>query len=50
MFYQVTYSGENDTLQIVNSLIKSAVFMYVLYKVSPILFSPPLRPYEEPIA
>ena len=50
MFYQVTYSGENDTLQIVNSLIKAVVFMYILYKASPMLFTPKLRPYEEPIA
>ena len=38
MFYQVTYSAENDSLQILNSLIKSAVLVYVLYKALPTLF------------
>lgn len=40
MFYQVTYSSENDTLQILNSLIKSAFFIFILYKIYPLLFKP----------
>ncbi|WP_332732979.1 glycosyl hydrolase family 28-related protein [Flavihumibacter sp.] len=38
IFYQVTYSAETDTLQIMNSLIKSSVFVFALYKVYPKLF------------
>lgn len=38
LFYQVTYSAETDTLQILNSLVKSALFMWVLYKFMPGLF------------
>lgn len=37
-FYQVTYSAETDTLQIMNSLVKSAFFVYLLYKIKPSLF------------
>jgi uncharacterized membrane protein YuzA (DUF378 family) len=40
MFYQVTYSSENDTLQILNSLIKSSFFILILYKCIPTLFKP----------
>ncbi|WP_205508578.1 hypothetical protein [Longitalea arenae] len=40
MFYQVTYSSENDTLQILNSLIKSAFFIFLLYRFLPKLFRP----------
>ena len=35
LFYQVTYSAETDTLQIMNFLIKSGVFVYMLYKFLP---------------
>ena len=35
LFYQVTYSAETDTLQIMNSLIKSAFFIWLLYKFMP---------------
>lgn len=35
LFYQVTYSAETDTLQIVNSLLKSGLFIFVLYKFFP---------------
>ena len=35
LFYQVTYSGETDTLQILNSLFKSAVFIWIIYKLIP---------------
>lgn len=38
MFYEVSYSGENDTLQIVNSLVKSALFVFILYRAYPGLF------------
>jgi hypothetical protein len=40
MFYQVTYSAENDTLQILNSLVKSSFFIFILYKLIPKLFKP----------
>ncbi len=35
MFYQITYSAESDTLQILNSLLKSAFFIFLLYKFLP---------------
>ena len=35
LFYQVTYSMESDTLQILNSLTKSAFFIWVLTKFVP---------------
>lgn len=38
LFYQVTYSAENDTLQILNSIIKTAIFIVILYKLFPALF------------
>lgn len=38
IFYQVTYSAESDTLQIVNSLTKSAFFVWLLYRIQPKLF------------
>jgi len=38
LFYQITYSFETDTLQITNSLIKSAFFIYILYKFMPYWF------------
>jgi hypothetical protein len=40
MFFQVAYSAENDTLQILNSLLKSAFFIFVLYKIIPKLLKP----------
>jgi hypothetical protein len=43
LFYQVTYSGENDTLQILNSLMKSAFFICILYKSFPKLLMPPKK-------
>jgi hypothetical protein len=39
LFYQVTYSAETDTLQILNSLVKSAFFIWLLYKIVPGLFN-----------
>jgi hypothetical protein len=38
MFYQVTYAAETDCLQIFNSVIKSAFFVFLLYKYAPVLF------------
>lgn len=38
LFYQVTYSAETDILQIFNSLIKSAFFIWLLYKLIPAWF------------
>jgi hypothetical protein len=38
LFYQVTYSMETDTLQILNSLLKSAFFLWLLYKLLPSWF------------
>lgn len=38
LFYQVTYSAETDTLQIVNALLKSAAFIFVLFKFFPEMF------------
>jgi hypothetical protein len=35
LFFQVTYSMETDTLQILNSLFKGAFFLWLLYKVFP---------------
>ena len=52
LFFQVTYSMETDTLQILNSLFKSAFFIWMLYKLFPSCFAvakrgklrPPARP------
>jgi hypothetical protein len=38
LFYQCTYSAETDCLQIFNSLIKSAFFLWMMYKILPIWF------------
>jgi hypothetical protein len=35
LYFQVTYSAETDTLQILNSLVKTAFFMWILYKFFP---------------
>jgi hypothetical protein len=35
MFYQITYSAETDTLQILNSFIKTAFFVAILYRFLP---------------
>jgi hypothetical protein len=43
LFYEVTYSGENDTLQIMNSLVKSAFFIFLIYKMVPQVLVPPKR-------
>lgn len=38
LFYQVTSSMETDTLQILNSLLKGAFFLWALYKILPSWF------------
>jgi hypothetical protein len=40
-FYQVSYSGENDTLQLLNSIVKISLFIYLVYKIFPVVFNPP---------
>ena len=35
LFFQITYSAEADSLQIMNSLIKATVFIWILYKFLP---------------
>jgi hypothetical protein len=35
MFYQITYSAETDTLQILNSFIKTTFFIWILYRFLP---------------
>lgn len=35
LFYQISYSAETDTLQIFNSLIKGAFFIWILFKLLP---------------
>lgn len=38
LFYQVSYSAENDTLQIFNSLLKAGMFVLLIYAAYPGLF------------
>ena len=38
LFYQITYSLESDTLQILNSLFKAAFFIWVLTRIIPLWF------------
>ncbi len=38
LFYQVTYCMETDSLQIFNSLLKGAFFIWMLYKLAPVWF------------
>lgn len=45
LFYQVTYSAESDTLQILNSVIKSTFFIWILYRFYPRLFGVTKTPY-----
>jgi hypothetical protein len=39
LFFELSYSMENDTLQALNSIIKAAIFMWAIYKVAPSLFT-----------
>jgi hypothetical protein len=57
LFYQVTYCMETDSLQIFNSLIKGAFFLWLIYKLMPSWFGKsvkrtnlrrPPRPYHLP--
>lgn len=56
LFYQITYSLESDTLQILNSLFKAAFFIWVLTKVVPLWFGitrdrvrrPAVLQYDQP--
>jgi hypothetical protein len=38
LFFEVMYSMENDTLQALNSLIKTGFFVWVIYKLFPSMF------------
>lgn len=38
LFFQTTYSAEADSLQIINSLLKTAFFIWLLYKLLPVVF------------
>ncbi len=50
LFYQVTYSMEADTLQILNSLTKSAFFIWVFAKIAPEWFGIAKKQYfKKPI-
>ncbi len=49
LFFQVSYSAENDTLQILNSLTKGALFIYIIYKTFPVLLTAmPRRKIKRP--
>ncbi|GAO45209.1 hypothetical protein [Flavihumibacter petaseus] len=41
LFYQLTYSAETDTLQILNSIVKGSFFIWLLYKFRPDWFGVP---------
>ena len=38
LFFELSYSMENDTLQALNSVIKISIFVYVIYRIFPYLF------------
>lgn len=44
LFFEVSYAGENDTLQIVNSLLKASLFVYIVYRLIPGLFKMKPKP------
>lgn len=46
IFFETMYSMENDTLQVLNSLVKAAIFLWILNKVFPYLFNAPKKIYE----
>jgi hypothetical protein len=48
LFYQITYSGETDTLQILNSIFKSALFIWIIYKLMPGWFGKAKKDEYEP--
>jgi len=39
LFYEITYSAETDTLQVLNSFFKGAFFIWILYKLMPDIFN-----------
>ena len=41
LFFQIVYVMETDSLQAFNSLIKGAVFLFIMYKLFPSLFPKP---------
>jgi hypothetical protein len=47
LFYQVTYSAETDTLQILNSLMKASFFIWLAYKFIPGLFGIESKNYKK---
>lgn len=49
MFYQITYSAESDTLQILNSLFKSVFFIWLLVKIIPHWFGIERRSNERKV-
>jgi len=40
LFFQTVYVMETDSLQAFNSLIKGAIFLYLMFKLFPTLFPP----------
>lgn len=38
LFYEVSYSGENDTLQVINSIVKASIFIFIIYRAVPGIF------------
>jgi hypothetical protein len=48
LFFQTTYSGETDTLQVLNSLLKSALFIFLLYKGMPSWFGAGTEKTDKP--
>jgi hypothetical protein len=48
MFYQITYSAETDSLQIFNSLMKSAFFVWLLVRLLPDWFGIQKRVRRQP--
>ena len=48
LFYQVTYSMETDSLQIFNSLLKGAFFIWLLYKFVPGWFGKQVKQTNRP--
>lgn len=47
IYYQVTYAAESDTLQILNSIIKSAFFIWILFRFRPGLFGVVRLPFAQ---
>jgi hypothetical protein len=46
LFYQITYSAESDTLQILNSVFKASFFVWLIYKIFPSLFGVVKKQYK----